>query len=467
MKKEKIFLCIDAGTTRFKAAVINSSGRIIKKADYYYNPLHMRSFKYHTYKPDSFYNALFSTLKKMEISKFEISGIGITGHGQTFVPVNASSAIPHTEIVGYMDERLIKYFNMVKEVKGQNPVSLMYIPLALFYKYEYPEAYSDIDFFLTPADYIIYLLTGSIQTSVSTPSINPWDIEDLYTFDLNVKKFPGFRYMGHPAGKTTYEAEKIFGIMRGIPVFTMGGDFAMGTVGTGTVEKGKSYERFGTSAGINLCWNRGIHDRRILSYRHIVRGFWNVSGIINSAGIAIDWIRRIVGVKEIPEIPINRLGEIPLFLPYLMGEKTPFWSQDVKASIYGIHSKTTAREIIASIILGILLSIRSSIDIIESGGGRFEKPIVISGWWAKQDWFTQLHADTIGRNFAVLDAKDAELIGIAAVLSTITGIYKNLRDAVHSMVHIQKVYRPDKKRYSSLNAIYSKFLTLRKYLYSI
>ncbi len=464
MKNKSYFLCIDVGTTRFKAAIVDKEGKFIEKSDYYYQDLQQKVFHNHIYAPDTFSKALKETLHKLDSEEMKnILAIGVTGHGQTFIPVDKDYK-PTGLIVGYMHEEVKNYHNLVKEVEKDNPISLMYIPMALYYRDKYPDIFNKTRYLLTPSDYIILLLTGSVQTSVSSPSINPWSKESLKKFNLDVEKFPRFKYLGNHAGNTTGESKKLFGIKEGTPVFISGGDFAMGVLGSGAISPGKSYERFGTSAGINLCWNKEIKDNRILCYRHIFNRYWNISGIINTGGIVIDWASNILKLRKIPDT-IEIKKDIPIFFPYLMGEKTPFWRSDLKAALFEIRDDITKENLLLSVITGIIFGLRESFEIIEKNGGLFNYPISISGWWGNVGWFVQLNADIIGKKYAVLESSDTELTGVASVLSYSTGIYSKLEDAVNNMVRIKQIFysNPDKHRLYS--KIYQKYLEIRGIYY--
>jgi len=114
--------------------------------------------------------------------------------------------------------------------------------------------------------------------------------------------------MGREIGRTTRRARERFGIPKGAPVYAVRCRFRRGIGGTGVLEKGRSCERAGSSGGINLCWDRFVGDKRLLSYEHFIEGLWNVAGITSTSGLAVDWAERALGIER----PLSfDSGELP------------------------------------------------------------------------------------------------------------------------------------------------------------
>jgi len=455
--KEKLFLCIDAGTTRFKAALITPQGEVRNKTDFYYSE---QTSPYHEYSPGDFKKALSCTWQKLmkTLRGLSLEAIGITGHGPTLIPVDKKGTPIHPGI-GYLDERIKKYIQMLTEKSSNRITSTMYIPIALFFKQELPEIYKNTHCFLQSFDYIAYLLTGVFSASTSSSGIKPWDEQELSSAGLEKSKFPPIRYMGDLIGETTRIAENTLNIPSGIPVYAVGVDFAAAQVGTGALFKGKSCERSGTSGGLNLCWDHKINDPRLLSYTHFVKGCWNVAGITSTSGKALTWIKRIVGTQKLdPELKNRRCDRI-IFFPYLRGERTPLWNPFATALFFGLTEKHTAQDMLYAVYLGIALSLRDCLEIIEENGCSFLYPIITTGWGAQDDWFIQLKADVLGKQLARTQLSDAELLGVAAVVASSRSYYNNIIHASQSMIDMVNVFTPNRENfeyYTSLFELYRK-----------
>jgi len=463
--KDSCFLCIDAGTSRFKAALLTIDGEIIVKSDINY----ARNENLHEYTTDDFTDALTDTLHNIKSKEREVQivGIGITGHGPTLIPIDRAGR-PMFPAVGYLDDRVKKYIQRLTDKKSDKIATTMYIPIALFFKEEHPDIYTRTYKFLQSFDYITYLLTGMPFASSSTSGITLWNEKRLAKAGLDIQKFPEIRYMGEKIGETTRKAAARFGVAAHLPVFAVGVDFAAGLIGTGALSKGRSCERAGSSGGINLCWDTPIHDTRLLCYRHFIKNRYNIAGITSTYGKALEWARSIldIDVNNREKIPPPKGNNPPsiLFLPYLKGERTPLWNPFAKGILMGINENSTQDDILYAVYMGLAFSIRDAIEIVEGNGCSFQYPVVTTGGLAGNDWFIQLKADVTGKEFAVTQTNDAELLGISIVIAQALGLYTDIEKAALKIVRLQKTFRPRNELYTAYTRLYRLYKGLQNKL---
>ncbi len=462
-KSSVVFICVDAGTTRFKAAAITEKGNIVAKSEYYYSD---SKEQYHEYSVRELIEALTRTLKSIVtgIDKKFIIACGITGHGPTLIPIDRDRK-PLSTGVGYLDERVKKYVGRLVGKKTDRITSTMYIPIALFFKEEFPDIYENTYKFLQAFDYLAFLLTGEYTASSSSSGIKPWDSASLGQAGLDMDKFPVIHYMGEKIGHVTPWASRTFGLPQRIPVFAVGVDFAAALVGTNTLVKGKSCERSGSSGGINLCWDKPVKDNRLLSYKHFISGLWNVAGITSTSGKAIDWISKIIGLSEFVLPEKKDMRDEIIFFPYLKGERTPLWNPYAKGIFYGLTAQHTTHDFIFSVYLGIILSLRDCIEIIEENRCSFDLPIVTTGWGAKNDLFVQLKSNVTGKSFTKMQSEDAELLGIAIILAVSTGYYDDLAAAAEHIARKQKTFRSDAECFKHYTEVFQQYKSLQNQLF--
>ncbi len=456
---ESVFLCVDAGTTRFKTAAITPQGKIVAQSDCVYASA---DGSIHEYGPQDLIDAFSRTVRDIlgKTSSESIIGIGITGHGPTLIPLDSHHKPLHPG-VGYLDDRVKPYIRKLADRKNDRITSTMYIPIALFFSEKMSDIYRRTATFLQPFDYLAYLLTDRCVASSSSGGIKPWHRDKIESAGLDKRKFPMICYMGEEIGKTTEEAAVRYGIPAGVPLYAIGVDFAAALVGTNMLTPGRSCERAGSSGGINLCWSGPVHDDRLLCYEHFIPGTWNVAGITSTYGKAVEWAEKNLDAKNFVQERLHRDPTGIVFLPYLKGERTPLWDPYAKGVFFGLERKHDAVDLLIAVHTGIALSVRDCIEIIESEGCRFRHPIVTTGGLAWDEWFMQLKADVTGKSFARIQLFDAELLGIACVLATSLEHYKSLTAAASAIVHEEKRFTPRKSRVHRYNELFKRYREIR------
>ena len=457
---DSALLCIDAGTTRFKAAAISPEGEVLAEESRLYGAAVSSVHEYsHRDLLNAFSEAMHAVLHAVPAAS--IKCIGITGHGPTLIPLDNRCNPLHAGI-GYLDDRVKPYIQRLAEHEKDKITSTMYIPIALFFKEEMPELYIKTAAFLQPFDYLALLLTGSCVASSSSSGIKPWHGSKIDEAGLDRDKFPPICYMGEEIGKTTTEGAGRYGLPIDIPVYAVGVDFAAALVGTNMLEPGRSCERAGSSGGINLCWKEPVQDDRLLCYEHFIANTWNVAGITSTYGKAIEWAENNLNAAEFQQKRHHRDASDIIFLPYLKGERTPLWNPYAKGLFFGLEQKHDAVDLMIAVHTGIAMSIRECMDIIESLGCSFTHPVVTTGGLTWDEWFMQLKADVTGKTFARMQLSDAELLGIAMVLATSIGYYKSLKEAATHILHQDRYFTPRVEKSRMYNRLYDRYIRLRR-----
>jgi len=457
-----IFLCIDAGTTRFKTAMISPEGVLVALCDSSYASAPDRV---HEYSTEDLMGAFQETVRAVirEIPKEPILGIGITGHGPTLIPVDRRGVTLYPA-VGYLDDRVKPYIQKLVRGRKEKITSTMYTPIALFFQEELPRIYEATETFLQPFDFLAFQLTGKSVASSSSSGIKPWERSKIEASGLDGNKFPDICYMGEEIGKTTQKAAHAFGLSPGIPVYAIGVDFAAALVGTNMLVPGRSCERAGSSGGINLCWSRPAHDNRLLCYEHFIDKTWNIAGITSTYGKALEWARKTVRAPRFDQERLKRKPPDIVFLPYLKGERTPLWNPYARGGFFGMGKKHDAVDLMIAVYTGVALSLRDCMEIIESQGCEFRYPVMTTGGLTWDEWFIQLKADVTGKTFAKTQIHDAELLGIAIVLASAQGFYPSLSAAASAIVREERAFMPRANLLKGYTELFRRYRALQTLL---
>src|SRR5262249_50570619 len=160
-------------------------------------------------------------------------------------------------------------------------------------------------------------------------------------------------------GQLTPTMAGLTGLPAGIPVARGAADNAAGALGLGVVRPGRAMASIGTS-GVVLAHTAGWSVDPAMSlhaFCHAVPGAYYSIGLMLPAGGALRWYRDALGDGE--KIAAELRGADPyeiitdtastarpgagglVFLPYLMGERTPHVDALARGALVGLTARTT------------------------------------------------------------------------------------------------------------------------------
>jgi xylulokinase len=227
------------------------------------------------------------------------------------------------------------------------------------------------------------------------------------------------------------------------------------------MEPSHACDRTGSSEGINLCTQNYIEDRRLMSYGHPVKPYWNLSGTINTTGKAIEWCREILGLSSYDDFfALARLSKSGsgglVFVPYLAGERAPVWDPSARALWRGISLSAGRSEFANSVLEGMGFAIRDVMNVMEENGARAVQ-LRVTGRLAGIESLNQIKADITGKEILEPVQKETELLGLAITGSCYMGKFASLAEASSAMVKIEKKYEPNLKNTGLYNELFLEY----------
>lgn len=117
-------------------------------------------------------------------------------------------------------------------------------------------------------------------------------------------------------------------------------------------------------------------------------------------------------------VPAEPSQSIVTFLPYLYGERAPFWNGELNAHFYGITGKTTKQELHQAIFAGVFFQARLVLEELIQHFFVAEPPrtILVNGQLFANETVAQWVADLIGYPITILTETDASLLGAYRLL---------------------------------------------------
>ena len=452
-----MLLTIDIGTSSFKSALWDYEGS--RKA-FASSPLSAGNIDgtRHEADPTQWISAFGQCCGKLGNVK-QADAVVISGNGPTLVPVlnpqssflNSKSSILNSNAILWLDRRAVKYQDEVSRVMGGFVDAGFFLPKILAVKNDDNELYERTKFFLGCPEYLAYSLTGEARNVFPCEGFDRWFWNDsvLEKLSLDKSKFPAFIKPGDQFGMLLPQISERFGFQKNIPVFSGGPDFFASILGSGVTEPNQACDRTGSSEGINLCTQNRINDSRLMSYSHPVKPFWNLSGIINTTGKAIDWGCGLLSAASFDDFialaktSIAGSGSL-IFHPYLAGERAPLWNASLRADFSGINLSSSRSDFANSILEGICFAIRDVLAVMNEAGGEANQ-LRVTGRLSGCSYLNQLKSDITGLEILEGVHKDAELLGLAIIGACSLGRFSSYKEASASLCRIERRYEPDVK----------------------
>ncbi len=498
MPLDPYILAHDLGTTGNKATLFDTRGSIVAATVETYDTDYPHP-NWAEQDPADWQRAVFKStrelLERSSVQASEVAVISFSGHMQGAVLVDQAGT-PLRPAIIWADQRATAQADQIRRLCGEEAiyrltghrVSAAYtLAKLLWVKEHQPEIYRQAHKVLQAKDYAVFLLTGTFATDYSDASgtlvfdleKRRWSEDVLQTLGLRPSLFPDVHPSTAVVGTLTGEAAAATGLMAGTPVVIGGGDGACATVGAGSVHEGDAYNYIGSSSWIALTTRRPIFDpqRRTFTFAHLDPDLYFPAGTMQTAGGARDWLLRLLedesdGLSDaVAQIPPGSRGL--LFLPYLLGERSPHWNPRARAAFIGLAMPHGRAELTRAVLEGVAFNLKLILDALLSQGMEVDAMRLIGGGARSPVW-RQILADVY--NLPILRLSlDAEATALGAAVAGGIGVglfpdFSVVRDIVPATpaeqpdpgrhAHYQALYELFQQTYAALEPIYERLAAL-------
>ena len=461
-------LGIDIGTSGTRSVIIDERGTIMAAAG--------EEYGIDTPKPDwaeqdpniwweTTKGTVHRVLNESKIDPKKILGIGFSGqmHGTVFLDRDQKPIRP---AIIWADRRTKKqcdeiYARVGRERLGQiaaSPVAPGFMaPTLLWVRENEPETFAAIDRVILPADYVRFRLCGRICTDVSGASSTllfdvrgKWSEELLDALELPHHILPEACQSHQVVGCVTREAAQQTGLPEGTPVVAGGGDQPIAAIGNGVVAPGVLLSTIGTGGQLFTPLDKVVVDPELRTHTfcHAVPGRWFLMGAILSAGLCLRWFRDNFGgsYKELDEeasrVPPGSEGL--LFLPYLLGERTPHMDPNARGAFFGLTLRHSRGHLARAIMEGVTFAMRDSLEVMRGLGIRIDR-VIASGGGARSPLWRQIQADVYGMELVTAKVTEQAAFGAALVAGVGVGVYETIESACQKTISYENLTRPIKE----------------------
>ncbi len=469
---------IDCGTSGTKAVLFDESGETIAshtETYYMYQPQNGYAEQDPSDWADAMIDAVRAVVSLTHVKKEDVKAIGISGQMHGLVLLDKDNNVLRRSII-WCDQRTSEEAAWMTEHIGRdrlvditaNPALTGWTAAKILWvKNHEPEIYSKTAHILLPKDYLRFLLTDEYASDVSDASgmqlldvkNRCWSDELLSEFEID-KSWLGKLYEScEAAGTLTKEmAEKLL-LCEGIPVVAGAGDNAAAAIGTGVISDGKAFTTIGTSGVVFAHTSKISIDKagRVHTCCAAVPGAWHVMGVTQGAGLSLKWFRdnfcrseketaSLMGVDEY-QLMDREAEKVPagsdrlIYLPYLMGERTPHLDPDARGVFFGLSAIHTKRDMLRAVMEGVSYSLRDCVEVFREMGISVSDMTACGGGGSSPLWRSML-ADLYNCEVKTTASKEGPALGAAILACVGAGIYKDVQEACGQMIRTDKVQQP-------------------------
>lgn len=487
MTAQHLILAHDLGTTGNKATLFREDGSVLAATFVAYPtayPAPNRAEQDPAHWRDAIFGATRTLLQESGIAPQDVAAVSFSGHmnGALFL---ADDGQPLRPAIIWADQRATAEAAEISQACGEtqvyqmtgNRVSAAYTAAKILWvKKHQPDIWARTARVVQAKDYAAFLLSGVIATDYSDASLTAlldihtrqWSAALLDCLGLSAAILPPIHPSATVLGGITAEAATATGLVAGTPVVIGGGDGACATVGAGAVAAGDVYNYLGSSSWIGLTTEQPVLDaqQRTFNILHLDAHHVVAIGAMQAAGGAFDWFERLLrpenAAAPMYEALTAAASTAPagsgglLFLPYLLGERSPLWNPLARGAFVGLAMSHGRSEMARAVMEGVAFNLRNILDILRSQGAQVSQMRLIGGGEKSAVW-REILANVYRLPVARLRvAAEATSLGAAIAGGVGVGLFADYSVARHlaPIVEHDDPNPQDSQRYDELYTLF-------------
>ena len=482
-----LILAHDLGTTGNKASLFDPAGRLLASATCPYDTSYPRA-AWAEQDPADWWDAVAGSTRQLlsqsDATPDDVAVVSFSGQMMGCLPVDEAGTPLRSAII-WADQRAEAQAEHLAQaltpegvyrITGHRASASYTAAKILWLRQHQPDIYWQARRFLQAKDYAAFRLTGAYATDYSDASgtnlfdlqARRWSDEILRAVDLSPELLPPAVPSSTVLGRVTREAAQETGLRAGTPVVIGGGDGACATAGAGVVGLHDAYCYIGSSSWIAYVSPNPLYDpqQRTFTFAHLDPAYLFPTGTMQCAGGSFDWLERLLrgDADERQYAALDAMASQVepgagglLFLPYLIGERSPHWNPRARGSFVGLTMAHGRAEMARAVLEGVALNLRIILDAFRQQGAPIRELRVIGGG-ARSPLWRQILADVLGLPLLRAQlAVEATSLGAAVAGGVGVGLFESY-DVVHDLVKVDPAEepRPDSvRRYDELYRLFN------------
>jgi gluconokinase len=320
---------------------------------------------------------------------------------------------------------------------------------------------------LDEGSYLNWVLTGEVvQTTCLASGSGLLNTRSL-TYDADVLDWAGVRGDQVPrlapprsARPLSPRGAVLMNLPAGTPVILAIADGAANQVGSGALRPEVMTVSVGTSGAVRLAVGSPPAALDRSTWCYVSTHGWLSGAATSGACNCIDWFRENVASGR-PAYEwlegAGMVGDEPVFLPFLHGERSPGWDDSRRAEFRGLTAHHDIHSLYRAVQEGVLFNLLQCYEALVAQHGAPRRVTLSGGILSSARW-TQMCSDVFGTDVELDATQQASLMGGAVLALELLG---ELPSATHHSGRTSGVAspRPDasrrhRDRYAAYTAAY-------------
>ncbi len=490
MNKEYL-LGIDLGTSSVKVLLVNTEGCVAATGSAEY-PILKPQPLYAEQDPEAWWTATVQAVRSVLAAApaAQPAAIGLSGqmHGVVLLdqqnrllapaviwPDQRSRAQVQEITAGIGAERLY-------DITG-SPLSTGFLAASVrWFQQEAKELWEQVAMLLLPKDYLRWRMTGVFATDPSDGAgalllderQRTWSKELLQFLQIDERQLPPVLPSDQIAGHLTADAAGALGLAAGIPIVTGAADTACGALGAGALSADRLLLSISTGGQLIQPVDEVRIDRRgrihtfcsALTPGSQQAGWYQMGATLN-AGMALRWLRDNVFAWRYPDaydVMSMAAANTPpgaqglLFLPYLVGERTPHMDPTARGAFFGLTLSHSQGDLVRAVMEGATFACYDAYQVLAELGVHSER-VILAGGGAKSPLWRQIVADIFGKPVQPLLTSEQSAMGAVLLAGSGVGLL-DIPSATRVWAQLGDETQPDPAQHSFYQERFGAFQSL-------
>jgi len=335
------------------------------------------------------------------------------------------------------------------------------VPKVLWVKNNDLDLFNRVKYWLGAGEFLNYFFTDNFFTD----SLNAgkcffngssYEIDLLDSLGIDSKTFPEVKEIGYtlPLSK---KIKSKYNLNSNVQFILTTYDAICAVIGSSDGKKTTASDVSGTVTSVRILTDftpQGnlINNPTLLTQHINVINKTLVGSSNNLGGGIIEWYKQAFFNNTINDVysqmeyqaNCSSVGAGGVFfLPYLLGERAPFFDMDAKGTFFGIDRKCNQNDFTRAVFESAAFVTRDLLDSLRHNGFPI-KALTVSGGLARFQLINQLKADICNVPVHVIENFESTSIGAVILMALFSKEFSSYEEASSNIISVRKVIIPNK-----------------------